>query len=104
MPPEPTQKLAPNSTLNFNMAVLLSVLPLPPAFLNRYFYGPVTTITGLAYYVIAWIVTMHFIAELASSPIPEVLATVSSALGGWVLISSSDWVLGGKVPEGSDKL
>lgn len=63
------------------MVALLSVLPLPPAFLSRYFFGPTATVVGLGYYVIAWIGTMRLIADLAPSPTPEVLATLSSALG-----------------------
>lgn len=80
------------------MIALLSVLPLPPAFLSRYFYGPAATIIGLGYYVIAWIGTMYLIAELAPSPIPEGLATLSSALGGWILVTSGEWAMVGRTP------
>lgn len=83
------------------MLTLLVLLALPPALLIRYFHGPVDWITALAYYLIAWIGTMSILTLLsqffpigiAQSPIPEVTATLASALAAWELAVSGEWSL-----------
>ena len=70
-------------------SIAIPLLAILIAFLIRYFFGDLGWVTALAYYLVAWIGTMHFLDGSAHPPVPEMMTTLSSALSAWVLAGES---------------